>query len=401
MDEEREYTYEDLVKLGEEATNQEYNVYSKAALSAIELLKYPSTTVPVVRNGTIEWVTKFKSNKEKDTYIRMVVGMNILNTRLYKEAVSITSVLRQPDGFGQNTYTPVGIYKAANNEDDAPHKYDQAANVWNIPRHMDVSSKAALFYLLYTRSIRGDKRATDELEFFIAKLGRHIKNYLDLAAGGELRHMLNDNYTWNASMKFPEDVKAEAFDNDWVYIDKTGMLALRGFKVSKAGMGLTSRSQAWIKWKAVREQAGIAALDWCILQHCLSTRGGFGGALWANCANLVRKLELGQVSTIFFVDQAFSLQHNGGAIFNKMWSINNLQQVLDLAFRGEAEKLERFLHNEDLDQWKKMNGKVTVFDLTKKDAHLEKPRKEIESFERSAVLGLSAQKELLDLIKVG
>lgn len=391
-----DYTYEDLVKLGKENPQSSYTNLPKSVEAYIANSKY--ARIPVLDDGKVVWTNKPSKNQVEE-YSYYIWGMMCVCSNLTNdpEVTAYQSYYRPTDN-----YAPIAAFQYGfKNEERAEGgaTYEKAAEVWELPRNLNVASKAALFYLLYTRTLRGDQKAKDELDFYIAELAPIISRYLDMAAAGELRHMLREGYTWKDGVA-PKDVEEQAWKEKHVKKDSGGHLLLNVTNsVANANMKTDNRTLAWIHWRAIREESPIGSLNWCIMQHCLSQRGGFGGALWANCANLVRKRELGEVSDVFFVDQAFSLQHNGGAIFNKLWDVNHLQHVLDFAFRGEVEKLPKYLLKEDALRWRKVSGFVSALDMEHNDKHMASPEKVLDKFEKSTVLGIEAQAVLETISK--
>lgn len=115
-----------------------------------------------------------------------------------------------------------------------------------------------------------------------------FREYIDMACGGELRHHPSIG---------PKDV-------------------LSG-----------SRSTAWAQWRDVRDLVGVRALlDMAdLFVDCNAITGGVCGQKWQQAALLLHSRLTGKVKPEVFVDQVFSLVHNGGVFLNKrVWKNNRL-----------------------------------------------------------------------------
>lgn len=375
-----EYSYEDLVKIG--AKHSEY-YYEYDKYSGREEL-------PILRDGNVVWDTKY-TKEEFEHWEAMIAGMTHISTE-FKDKQDVSAYVQpHPQAYSISTVNHIFTSTGSNNEVAILAK---ACNVWNIPRHFDISSMAALLYLLYTRHNRGDERATIELSYMLDKYTPIIANYVDMVAGGEVRHMVTSQYKYTKG-EAPKDVENEAFDSGLVYIGKDGRLWLKHVDVKQSIVNTQingqSRTVVWHNWYNVRQLCGTIALNWCIMSHMTSKRSGYGGVLWANCANLVRKLELGQISKMFFMDQALSLHHNSGNVFNKLWEVSYLQTVLNHAFQGHIEKLPMYLKGEDLETYNRVCITVSDVEVKQRDGVVSSTSRSFHSYEKSAVLALSPE----------
>lgn len=112
--------------------------------------------------------------------------------------------------------------------------------------------------------------------------------YIDMACGGELRHHPNVGHKHLSS----------------------------------------NRAAAWVAWRSLREVRGTEALMDAFWLFNDFTQGGYGGPLWAGAAQLLHKRLTGQITKAVFVDQTFSLVHNGGVFLNKKhWKIKGGKQL--------------------------------------------------------------------------
>ena len=161
------------------------------------------------------------------------------------------------------------------------------------------------------------KEEFDALTLF---LDDQIKKYLDAASGGELRH-LRHHSTFHSSL---ED-----------YLTQT-----------TAG----ERWSAWIRWKQEREKHGVEALkearrlfatgDW---------KSSYGGKTWAKVTDLLISRLIGEFSEIPFIDTAFSIDHNTGCVFNKLWNVDGQKQVYKYAFNGDMKNLIKTMNGHGME----------------------------------------------------
>lgn len=121
----------------------------------------------------------------------------------------------------------------------------------------------------------------------IERLDPVLQSYIDMAVGGELRYH-------------------------------------QAMRAVGLGKGNFSRESAWVNWRHVREQVGPEALlDAAKLAREVGS-GGILGPAWAVPAEILHSRITGQIDARTFIDRAFSLQHNGGCLFNKViWRTAN------------------------------------------------------------------------------
>ena len=103
-------------------------------------------------------------------------------------------------------------------------------------------------------------------------------------------------------------------------------------------MWTDDRALAWDQWVHIRHIHGIEAV--AMARDCFNDRsiwhdGGFGGKPWGTAAGLLYDYLTAAISARVFINMAWSLQHNGGCIFNKVYNeTSELQQVLELQARS-------------------------------------------------------------------
>lgn len=201
---------------------------------------------------------------------------------------------------------------------EIPPKSRDYEEAWGFkPQDYDLVSEMASFYvkefvvsnvqlLGVDRALIPDSllfivdEAKDALDAQIERIEPVLQSYIDMAVGGELRYH-------------------------------------QAMRAVGLGKGSFSRESAWVNWRHVREQVGPdALLDAAKLAREVQG-GGILGVAWAVPAEVLHARITDQIDSKTFVDRAFSLQHNGGCLFNKViwktanrpgWDLNAIQWVI-------------------------------------------------------------------------
>lgn len=163
----------------------------------------------------------------------------------------------------------------------------RVARARKIPyQERDLSQAVADFYLLETLGyVKGDNTAKAKLAEHGDALAREFSNYLDIAAGGELRY---------AKSMLGEDCPKE----------------LEPYMREAA---VADRGTAWLAWGVVRRAWGMRALVLAEETFDLpGWRGAFGGEAWVSITSVLRAYLEGRINKRIFVDRCFSLEHNSG-----------------------------------------------------------------------------------------
>jgi len=188
-------------------------------------------------------------------------------------------------------------------DDDGDSEHRVASETWNLPTDLPLVREAADFYLLLDLHLDG----LDDGKFNsrVAKLATWFSCYADMVVGGELR------YTCGHVGDLTSNVHPKLIN------------ALRGVQHA-------SRHEAWDEWAIVRQIHGADALKWA--EQAFKAFGNpatYGGDKWAYIAEVVHKYVTGEYTPLLFVDMCWSLEHNGGQFFGKLWNTHQLQGVLD------------------------------------------------------------------------
>lgn len=83
----------------------------------------------------------------------------------------------------------------------------------------------------------------------------------------------------------------------------------------------------------------------------------YGGPSWARPARLVSDYYAGRITPRTFVDRCWSIQHNGGSLFDKVWATVPLQRTLML--QALSDSYPRLVHGGDTEAqalWKEYHG---------------------------------------------
>jgi hypothetical protein len=192
-----------------------------------------------------------------------------------------------------------------------------------------LAEKVADFYVLELLAAEGDGLAQWKLDKYVEQVGKLLVQYVRTTVGGELRHA------------------AAAAPSQWKKIAGPGLVKL------VTEMYNAGREYAWVLWsKHMRRRRGleiwgraekIFSLEW--KNHRV------GGKGWANAARLLRLFYEDEISLRVFIDQCFTLQHNYGAILDKMFRVEKLKSVLEAQAKGDIPKLVSFASPEVRSLW--------------------------------------------------
>lgn len=180
----------------------------------------------------------------------------------------------------------------------------RVARARKIPyQERDLSEAVADFYLLETLGyVKNDPMGKDKLAVFEAALATEFSSYLDIAVGGELRYA-------RSSLGDECPKRLAPFTRE---------------------ASLADRGTAWLVWGVIRRAWGLEALTLAEETFDLpGWRGAFGGEAWASIASVLRAYLEGRINDRIFVDRCFSLEHNNGCVFNKLYDTTKVPPVLE------------------------------------------------------------------------
>jgi hypothetical protein len=180
----------------------------------------------------------------------------------------------------------------------------RVARARKIPyEERDLTQAVADFYLLETLGyVKNDPVGKTKLATLEDSLAKEFSSYLDIAVGGELRY---------AKSTLGEDCPKK----------------LAPFMREAS---LADRGTAWLVWGVIRKAWGIKALELAEETFELpGWRGAFGGEAWSSIASVLRAYLEGRINQRIFVDRCFSLEHNNGCVFNKLYDTRKVLPVLE------------------------------------------------------------------------
>jgi hypothetical protein len=135
-----------------------------------------------------------------------------------------------------------------------------------------------------------------------------LEPYTRMVIGGEIRHALTRSGPGKSRIEFHlteiHGANCQPFI-DWLE-------SLNGKK----------RYQAWESWIEFHAKYKPDCTAWVRDVYNMTwPGGGMGGKSWGRIADTLWLYETGQLDEVLFIDQCFSLQHNGGFYLNKVWAV--------------------------------------------------------------------------------
>ena len=211
------------------------------------------------------------------------------------------------------------IVHEEDNYDEPPEpeylEREVAEETWGLPPEMQLSRKAADFYLLYDLEI--DALDDGKFKRFTRELAEHFASYADMVVGGELRYTLGHISSQSHSDLHP--ALQEVLSTRLTHVD---------------------RHEAWEYWRPFRGKHGANALKWAMVAfNSFNDGGSYGGPKWAYIAETKYMYETSKISPTTFVDMCWGLEHNGGQFFGKLWNTYALKRVLDSNLHSENDDL--------------------------------------------------------------
>ncbi len=169
----------------------------------------------------------------------------------------------------------------------------------------DVRYPRGMFPVRFGSDSRTEFRAytvKSYLENLEANLARQFAKYLSLACGGELRHF--SYKATNEKLLTPRVLK---------YLTKLH------------GVPRELRVIGWRTWNQLsKRNPGVWLEDAAKVFNNGAWVGGYGGPKWGTAAGITAAYYNRQLSPRAYVNLCFSLEHNGGCIFNKFYRTPDL-----------------------------------------------------------------------------
>lgn len=220
-------------------------------------------------------------------------------------------------------------------EDDtvAPSpSYFVCAKLWGIGLNLKLKELACDYYLLLDTEVDHpyDSDLLAELERIEALLADQFARYLDMAIGGELRHAMRQSVP-RGNICEKKHKYSKTHDKLMAYLD------------SELDDRKKARTHGWESWHTVRKTYGINALKGAWQIFALRTwKNGFGGHSWAVATKTLIDYLQDETTRRVFVDTSWGLQHNNAIIYDKLWNIEHLNDILDYNRNDDMEGLKQW-----------------------------------------------------------
>lgn len=210
-----------------------------------------------------------------------------------------------------------------------------------------LAKDCADFYVLERLLANGNHKASLPLARLEHELGKEYSTYLDMAVGGEARHigvLLSEGRLPTRPRHLTGYLRAcEAVDWD--------------------------RTRSWFIWLQERRAHPDATLPWLLSIAEIFVSPSWprsdemngaesgepiyatGGPAWSTAARLTHSYLCDTISDRVFLNMAFSLQHNKSVIFNKVYHVTELKRALELQANDQYESLSRLCSRPVLSLW--------------------------------------------------
>lgn len=112
------------------------------------------------------------------------------------------------------------------------------------------------------------------------------------------------------------------------------------------------RDGAWREWLEYHDANGARALKQLQLGFAaFGWPGGYGGDAWSFIARVAYEYQSGQMSAHAFMDRCWTLHHNGGNVFDKMYDSYTLDRLLAHQANDKYHKLAARASREVRELW--------------------------------------------------
>jgi hypothetical protein len=195
----------------------------------------------------------------------------------------------------------------------------------------DLFQDCADFYLLERMASDGIPRAKNILVGFEQELAREFSAYLGVAISGEIRYFPGEGRghgdNWKTALGDTPLV-------EWIHLNHEGG---------------SERDHAWRSFPPFVQEYGIQAVRW--VQDAFNLDewwgGGFGGKKWGAVARVLGDYMEGNIKRRLFLDRCWTLEHNGGCVFNKVYTVERYDKK-----SGSYSTLQSVLATQAADDYK-------------------------------------------------
>lgn len=183
-------------------------------------------------------------------------------------------------------------------------------------------------------------------------------------------------------------------DNGCITIEKSYEPSTRVVKylqtMKKVAHDDHERATGWAQWRRLSKRSLVAWMEECAAAFkapiwSSGGGGGYGGPRWGTAAELVVSYLRADITARTFLDRCWSLQHNGGCIFNKFYqmhrdassSTDSLMSVLVIQSNNDYKSLATSYCSpyvrELWDSHERAMGRRTIFDVMENTRKLGRP----------------------------
>lgn len=232
--------------------------------------------------------------------------------------------------------------------DPAPHliaiDYTRStAHNCGIDLTLNLQRSMADFYMLERLEADGSRKASKALFHLESTLAPKLSRYMVMICGGELRHAIMENEEEGSNplscgcccsachetnyqdgdclRRYPSESPYDSGD-DWTsYVAPV----LQPFVSGQSSGGRDDAWQSFMQYYDREPRDVLKGMVDNFYSDCPAWRGGgYGGSSWGDIANLAYDYQANGLKARHFINMAWSLQHNGGSMFNKLWSHDHL-----------------------------------------------------------------------------
>ncbi len=233
---------------------------------------------------------------------------------------------------------------------------DKCCAHWGIAkrREMNLKQEAADFYLLYDLSIDfpGFKLQVNEKAAYLAT---QFSGYMIMAIGGEVRHAKDGIKTARCPAKI------------WYEADQIKGEIAALIEKEMGAWGVLPRSSFWFAWRKLYKKHGLELLETAqsLFEDYKWSNSSYGGHSWGKICQVLLRWLRKEDNDIVFVDTCWGLHHNGDIVFDKLWSVENLQIILDYNANGKLKSLCKYASPTVKDLWIKYTAIKEEWEVAK------------------------------------
>lgn len=236
----------------------------------------------------------------------------------------------------------------------------KVARAVGMDAELSLPQACADFYILERLVSDENRQAKSLLSSLERRVSKEFSLFTDMTLGGELRHAQSklkassNNHECDCFCEEDGEVVKECAccTGECGQDERTSIIPhdltlffdlFHEAKDSKDNPVLGARSRGWLQWLEYRQRVGLRGLDVAVETFNLPWRNGYGGPSWALIASVVRDFYFGRITPRTFIDRCWTLEHNGGNIFTKLYNnTDTLQSILQHQAKNNYKYLLRY-----------------------------------------------------------